>query len=342
MIPRPQPTRFLRAATCAGLALTWLVAGSGERCARAAQPDSIRWRADYASALEEAKTADRLLWIQFTGPWCPNCTRMERDSFPAPPVVQHAEESFIPVKLRTDIYEQLALSFNLSAIPASIVVAPSREVVAVQQGYLGPAELDGFLKEARARSGLGRAKAGTSVSQNSRKEEQRHGAGERKRPADLPLALLGYCPVSLVRDRKLVLGQAGFTVEREGRIYRFGERAMAEEFRKQPDRFMPRNDGACPVSEVDLGTKLAGSPKWGVIYQDRLFLCASAEARQQFASSPERYAAVDVAEQGFCPHCIRASGLLVRGDPRHELAHDGRRYWFPDRSHRDAFLACTR
>jgi len=33
-----------------------------------------------------------------------------------------------------------------------------------------------------------------------------------------------------------------------------------------------------------------------VIYQDRLFLCASAEARRQFVKSPERYAAVDVAE----------------------------------------------
>ncbi len=342
MILHQRPTRLLRAATCAGLALTWLVLGIGERCARSEQPDSIRWREDYASALQEAKTADRLLWIQFTGPWCPNCTRMERDSFPAPPIVQHAQESFIPVKLRTDVYEQLALSFNLSAIPASIVVAPSREVVAVQQGYLGPAELDGFLKEACARSGFVGKRAETNPAQNARVEEQRPGAGEPKRTTELPLALLGYCPVSLVRDRKLVLGQARFTVEREGRIYRFGERALAEEFRKRPDRFIPRNDEACPVSEVDLGTKLPGNPKWGVIYRGRLFLCASAEARQQFVKSPERYAAVDVAEQGFCPHCIRESGLLVRGDPRHELAHDGRRYWFPDPSHRDAFLACTR
>jgi len=161
---------------------------------------------------------------------------------------------------------------------------------------------------------------------------------EPRRRSERPLALLGYCPVSLVRDRKLVLGKDGFTVEREGRIYRFGERGSAEAFRKEPDRFIPRNEGACPVSAVDRGTKLPGNPKWGVIYQDRLFLCASPEARQTFIESPERYAVVDVAEQGFCPHCIRASGLLVRGNPRHELAQGGRRYWFPDPSHREAFL----
>ena len=51
---------------------------------------------------------------------------------------------------------------------------------------------------------------------------------------------------------------------------------------------------------------------------------------------------VDVAEQGFCMHCIRESGLLVRGDPRHEVARAGRRYWFPDASHRDAFLTSLR
>jgi YHS domain-containing protein len=340
MIPHPSPTRFLRVAIGAGLALIWLCAGNLERCVCAEQPDPIRWRAEYGSALEEAKTANRLLWIQFTGPWCPNCTRMERDSFPAPPIVQHAQETFIPVKLRSDVYEQLALSFNLSAIPASIVVAPSREVVAIQQGYLGPAELDAFLKDACARSNFARARAETDDPKHAPADQ--HRLGEPTHKTELPLGLMGYCPVSLVRDRKLVLGQAGFTVERDGRIYRFVERALAEEFRKTPDRFIPRNDGACPVSDVDLGTKLPGNPKWGVIYQDRLFLCASALARQHFVKSPERYAAVDVAEQGFCPHCIRASGLLVRGDPRHELAYEGRRYWFPDPSHRDAFVACTR
>ena len=50
----------------------------------------------------------------------------------------------MPVKLRSDVHEQLALSFNLSALPATIIVAPNREVVAIHQGYLGPAEFDSF------------------------------------------------------------------------------------------------------------------------------------------------------------------------------------------------------
>jgi YHS domain-containing protein len=266
----------------------------------AEEADSILWRDDYAAALDEAKTADRLLWIQFTGPWCPNCTRMERDSFPAPAVVQRAGESFIPLKIRSDVYEQLAESLNLTGIPASIVVAPNLEVVAMQQGYLGPAELDAFLNDALARNPGARTGANSQTKGRKTTPGPRERSSEPRGEPEPKLSLLGFCPVSLVRDRKLVPGVAEFAVERAGRVYRFARPALANEFRKAPDRFIPRNDGACPVTLVDRGQKMAGNPKWGVIYRDRLFLCASAQARRQFVNSPERYATVEVAEKDVC------------------------------------------
>ncbi len=86
--------------------------------------------------------ADRLVWIQFTGPWCPNCMRMERDSFPDADVIDHSQRSFVPLKLRSDVHERLALDFNLSGLPATVLIAPTREVIAIRQGYLGPDELE--------------------------------------------------------------------------------------------------------------------------------------------------------------------------------------------------------
>ena len=91
---------------------------------------------------KHARTGNRLLWIQFTGPWCPNCTRMERDSFPHPAIVEHSQRSFLPLKLRSDLNEQLVAAFNLTAIPATIIVAPNRDVIGFHQGYLGPDDLD--------------------------------------------------------------------------------------------------------------------------------------------------------------------------------------------------------
>jgi len=301
------------------------------------EPKSIVWRDDYGVALEEARAANRFLWIQFTGPWCPNCTRMERDSFVQPAIIQHSQQSFVPLKLRSDVHEQLALSFNLSGLPATIIVAPNRKIVAIHQGYLGPAEFDLFLRDCLAQ------RPGTSPKMG-------RPAGPTPSPAQAPisraepsnetqLALSGYCAVSLICDRKLVLGQADYTVHHEGRSYRFANLVMSDLFRKEPERYLPVNNGACPVTQVERGVAKQGDPRWSVLYAGHLVLCATEDDRRLFLKNPEIYAMIDVADHGFCVHCRRERGLLVRGDPRHEVARQGRRYWFPDALHRDAFLA---
>ncbi|MFI5456482.1 MAG: thioredoxin family protein [Isosphaerales bacterium] len=336
----PSPPRPRRLAPGVSLLVALVCTGAGHNPARSMEPESIEWREDYGSALEEARAGNRFLWIQFTGPWCPNCTRMERDSFVQPAIIQHARQSFVPLKLRCDVHEQLALSFNLAAIPATIIVAPNRDVIAIHQGYLGPAEFDAFLRDCLAQGPekLPRTSSATGPTASPAAAGIRHPEPRN----ETPLALSGYCVVSLICDRKLVPGQTNFTVRHEGRIYRFATLVMSDRFRKEPERYLPVNDGSCPVNQVERGIAKPGNPRWGVLYQDHLFLCATAEDRRIFVKNPELYAMVDVADQGFCVHCRRESGLLVRGDPRHEVARQGRRYWFPDSRHRDAFLSSLR
>jgi YHS domain-containing protein len=334
------PSRHHRIAPGVPFVLAILCAGQFGLEIQAMEPESIAWRDDYNSALEEARAANRLLWIQFTGPWCPNCTRMERDSFPHPAVVEHARVSFVPLKLRSDVHEQMALDFNLTGLPATIIVAPTREVVAVHQGYLGPAEFDAFLRDSLSRlAGKAATPGSAAIASGSPSPDQRSGDEPKD---DDRVALRGFCPVSLIRDRKLVAGRADYTVRHAGRTYRFATLEMSDRFRLEPDRFVPVNNGSCPVTQLDRGKTGPGDPKWGVLYKNHLFLCASEQDRRRFLQEPDRYAMVGVVEQGFCLHCIRDSGLLVRGDLRHEVAREGRRYWFPDNSHRDAFLASLR
>jgi YHS domain-containing protein len=337
IVPSP---RHRRVASGVSIVVAILCAGDRIGTVRALEPEAIAWRDDYGRALEEARLANRLLWIQFTGPWCPNCTRMERDSFPDPAVVQHARDSFVPVKLRSDVHEQLALGFNLSGLPATIIVTPGREIIASHQGYLGPDEIDAFLRESLSRTdkkpGDSETAAETSAADDSTEPEP-------PRPTnDEPLALLGYCPVSLVRDRKLVRGETEYAVRHSGRIYRFASLDSSDLFRQEPDRYVPVKDGACPVNQMDRGKARTGEPRWGVIYKNHLFVCATEENRRRFLRNPDHYAMVDVAEQGFCAHCIRESGLLVRGDASHEVIHLSWRYWFPDDGHRQAFLSSLR
>jgi YHS domain-containing protein/thiol-disulfide isomerase/thioredoxin len=301
---------------------------------------TISWRSEYGPALEEARAKNQLLWIQFTGPWCPNCARMEQDSFPHPAIRAHAQRSFVPVKLRSDLNEELALGFDLTGLPATVIVAPSREVYAVHQGYLGPDELALFLDQALARQKPREAAiAGKGKSPASTPKPGQGQAATRKH--ETQLALSGYCPVSLVSNKRLVPGQAEYTVVHQGRLYRFASLITFNLFRRDPERYVPSNAGNCPVAQIERKAQEPGDPRFGVLFQGRLFLCATDADRKKFLDEPARYAAVDVVDQGFCPHCLAENGLYVRGDPRVELKRAGRRYWFPDASHRDAFLAAS-
>ena len=353
MILRRLPPRV--AALARSIAVVASCAPMFASTARATEPVPISWRDDYGGALEEARASNRILWIQFTGPWCPNCVRMERDSFPDADVIDQAQRSFVPLKLRSDIHEGLALGFNLTGLPATVLVAPTREILSVRQGYLGPDELEQVLsqgvaawrdREAATLAASDRAKAEGSATvaaaDKVKAEGSTHGGTASTRPReDSKLALSGYCPVSLVADRKLVAGRAEHTVQHQGKSYRLASAAMTDLFRKDPERYIPANGGDCPVAELDRGAARSGNPRWGVLYKGRLYLCASAEDRRRFLGEPERYAMVDVAEQGFCPHCLRDTGLLVRGDPKYAISRDGLRYWFPDPTHRAAFAAAN-
>jgi YHS domain-containing protein/thiol-disulfide isomerase/thioredoxin len=328
-------TRHRTATSALSIAVGVLCASILPGSARATEPLPIAWRDDYGGALEEARASNRPVWIQFTGPWCPNCVRMERDSFPDADIIDHTQRSFVPLKLRSDVHERLALDFNLSGLPATVLVSPTREILAIRQGYLGPDELDQVLSEGLAAwRGREAAKA-----RESRTDAVARGGADSPRPKEeTKFALSGYCPVSLITDRKLVAGQVEYTVRHEGRTYRFASAATSDRFRKEPERYIPANRGECPVAQVDRNLARPGDPRWGVLYQGRLYLCASQDDRRRFLGDPGRYAMVDVAEQGFCAHCLGETGLLVRGDPKYALTRDGLRYWFPDPGHREAFL----
>ena len=112
--------------------------------------------------------------------------------------------------------------------------------------------------------------------------DQREGA-TAKRPSAIKtrpktenqVALSGYCPVSLVSDKRLVQGQAEYTVTHEGRLYRFANLLTFNLFRRDPERYVPVNNGNCPVAQLDRGVQQPGDPNYGVLYQGRLFLCSN-------------------------------------------------------------------
>jgi YHS domain-containing protein/thiol-disulfide isomerase/thioredoxin len=318
--------------------------------AQAGEPGSLPWRDDFARAQEEARSRNRPLWVQFTGPWCGYCRRMESEVFVSPEIIALARDQFIPVQVQSDVNEELVARFDLSGLPATYLLDPSGRVIAKQEGYADPRSFRQFLDEALTR--LARfAPRGEAVSRHSlpslppnepvsltgpgpanTETDPRVGGGSQQ-----GIALGGLCPVSLVQEHRLVPGQRSLSWRLNGDEYWFASAAYRDAFRRQPEAFLPVDEGRCVVSRLDSGLLRPGQARFGLVYQDRIYLCADAVARDRFARDPERYANTDVADLGYCPHCRNQFGRLVRGSPRFALQHAGRRFFFPNAEHLAAF-----
>jgi len=262
--------------------------------AQAIEPHGVAWRTDLGTAQAESRARNLPLWIQFTGPWCVNCRRMERGAFVNPAVVASSHEMFVPVKLRSDEFEPLAIRLGLTVLPSTVIVKPTGEVIDKWEGYGDPGEFHVWL--------------GATLARDGRLPER----PLDKRPE---IALASFCPVSLVDRRQLVPGLTTLTAIHNGAEYRFPDEASRTTFLTHPERYAPANRGECPVEHVDRGVFRPGRPESGVIYRGHLFLCANAADRDRFIENPERYANVDLVARDSCPHCwgIRPGRQLAQG-----------------------------
>ena len=283
--------------------------------ARAGEPGTISWRTDFERARAEAKALGRPLWLQFTGPWCGYCRKLERESFARADVVALARGRFVPVEVRPDVDEELSSRFNITGIPATVLLTPEGRVIARQEGYTDPATFLALLHQAAPT--LVRASAEAQIGEG--------------------LALAGNCPVRLIQTGTLEPGRPGVATVHEGRRYRFADPAARAAFLRDPARYVPVEGGRCVVALADQGRQVPGDPARGVSYRGRLYLCADEPARARFAADPERYANPDVAHRGDCPHCLATTGDRVQGLPRYSASHAGRRYFFPAPDHLEAF-----
>src|SRR3954452_16798915 len=108
-----------------GFALAWPAGGP----ALGGPAYVIEWRGDLRRAVAEAEASNRLLWLQFTGPWCHFCQLMDRESFVHPRVVAQSRGHFVPVKLQSEEHEGLASRFGITGLPATVIVTSGGEVI---------------------------------------------------------------------------------------------------------------------------------------------------------------------------------------------------------------------
>jgi len=105
----------------------------------------------------------------------------------------------------------------------------------------------------------------------------------------LPLGLEGYCPVTLIDRGQWTEGRPQWGARHRGRTYLFAGVEQQQAFLASPDRYAPTLSGDDPVVAFDTGKQTPGLRRYGVTYQQRIYLFSSPETRNAFAANPQRY-----------------------------------------------------
>ncbi|MGO8749043.1 MAG: thioredoxin fold domain-containing protein [Thermoguttaceae bacterium] len=142
-------------------------------------------------------------------------------------------------------------------------------------------------------------------------------AASRVPAGNPPLALEGYCPVTLCEKSRWEKGNPRFGVIHLGRTYLFAGAAEAKRFYNDPERFAPVVSGNDVVLLVEEGRTVSGERKFGGWFEDRMYLFSSELSYQKFEASPARYVAAVKK-----PTVTTASRSTLLNPPRGDFARN--------------------
>lgn len=108
-------------------------------------------------------------------------------------------------------------------------------------------------------------------------------------PGNPPLAMEGYCPVSLVEKERWVLGNRRWGVRHEGRTYLFAGPEEQQKFLADPERYAPVFGGRDIVKILETGQLTDGRRDYGGWFAGRVYLFDSEDSYRKFTADPERY-----------------------------------------------------
>lgn len=104
-----------------------------------------------------------------------------------------------------------------------------------------------------------------------------------------PIALDGYCAVTLVDKRRWLTGDKRWGAIHRGRTYLFANQEAQKAFLAAPDRYTPVFAGNDPVMRVDYHREVPGKREHGAFYNNRVYLFTSEDTYRRFDRDPARY-----------------------------------------------------
>ncbi len=99
-----------------------------------------------AQAQDQSKLAGKPMLVYATADWCGPCQHFKRTTLLDPEVVAFIQSSTIPVYLDIDHHKEDAAKFNITSIPATVLVRDGSMVAKFSAGAVGANEYLAWLK----------------------------------------------------------------------------------------------------------------------------------------------------------------------------------------------------
>lgn len=104
-----------------------------------------------------------------------------------------------------------------------------------------------------------------------------------------PIAMEGYCPVTLAVERKWKKGQPQFGAVHRRRTFLFTSEAEQQKFLADPDRYSPVMVGYDPVKFMQTGELVDGRATFSLTYRKQVYLFTDDNSLKSFWQNPSQF-----------------------------------------------------
>ena len=96
--------------------------------------ESLQWEDNFNAATAKAAASNRLVFVEFTAPWCGVCQKVHREVLSRPDVESRLGSGFVPVKVNVDHYPNLGKQFGITGLPTVAIVTPDGRCLQKRRG----------------------------------------------------------------------------------------------------------------------------------------------------------------------------------------------------------------
>lgn len=146
--------------------------------------ESVRWEADFETAVQKAAQQNRLVLVHFWSDGCPPCEAVERNVFPNPQVAQAINANYVAVKVHAQRRRDLAQRYGVQAWPTDVIVTPTGEKVGQYISPQNPTQYSNLMHQVAAREAVRLRAPSAAIAQVSNNQP----SGMDPRNSTFPLA----------------------------------------------------------------------------------------------------------------------------------------------------------